>query len=108
MPYKSKEARREWETSPEQRVAAAERQASARERREELLSLAAVLQIHDRCGHWRFCKKPLRDKVRARETEIRDILAARAKEPVQVIVDGKRVRDFTQQSRTRTTKGKPS
>jgi len=102
MPYLDKEKRREWETSPEQREKAAERQEVARERREELEGLAAVWQIHVRCGHWRFCGRKLKARVLAREAEIRVLLASRARERVEVWADGKRVRDVTKLSRTRT------
>jgi hypothetical protein len=94
MPYRDKSKRREWETSPEQREKAAERQETARERREALGSLAAVWQIHVRCGHWRFCGPKLKAQVLAREAEIRKLLAARARERVEVWVDGKKEKNF--------------
>ena len=94
MPYKDKVLRREWECSPEQREMAAERQQAARDRRDDLLRLAAVWEIASRCGHWRFCSEDLRARVEAREGEIRDLLEARARERVEVWRDGRRVRDF--------------
>jgi LmbE family N-acetylglucosaminyl deacetylase len=92
MPHKNRDARRAWETGPAQREKAAERQEAARERREELARLAAVWQIAQKCGHWRFCGPGLRAKAEARETEIRALLERQRAEAVEVWVDGKLVR----------------
>ena len=89
MPFADRKARREWETSPAQQEATAERQEALRERREHLHRLAAVLKIHDRCGHWRFCGPVLRAQVEARRDDIRELIEAQNREKVVVTISPK-------------------
>lgn len=49
MPFKDKEKRREWETSPEQKAKALDRKQRERERREKIDRLQAAATIVDRC-----------------------------------------------------------
>jgi hypothetical protein len=92
MPYKNREDRQAWETCPEQRAAAKERQERAREKREDFLRLVSVWEIWQRCGHWGFCGPGLRAKVEIREDEIRRHVEKRNAEKVRMEVV--RVRDI--------------
>jgi hypothetical protein len=91
MPHRSRQARREWERSPAQRVAAAERQARHRDSRHGVESLAALQKIIDRVGHDSFLGEGLREEVRRHEPRIRAHLARVERQQVEVWVDGRRV-----------------
>ena len=98
MPYKSKEERRAWETSPAQQVKGMERKQRQRDRQNQIELLQAVQALVDRVGHDRFIGPGLRQKLKDNQVDIRKFHEKRDKE--QVIMSSQPVRDEESWSRT--------
>ena len=94
MPFANKSKRQEWERKPSQVESARTRKQRQRERNDKIERLQAVAMIIDRAGPNHSISPVLVAQVEEHREEIVAYWEKRDQECVEVIVEGKRVRDI--------------
>lgn len=92
MPYADISQRRAYQKKPEQKCKTADRQAAHRERMDHLRRLVAAYEITQKAGSDQLLGPKLKADIQANLPRIKRFIEHRNRQPVQVYVDGVRVK----------------